>query len=192
MADSDAGRSRSSPLSDRTGTPADLDAWVRAGLPYAVAYAESMLRDRSAAEDVVHDCYCNLLRKADVYDLLRDGTKILMRSITNASINHNKRTKRFLSLSPDDEAGTPQVADPRSDDPADNAVGHDLQSAVAEGLDRLPPQQRAALELRSLGHSLQEISDALGVSLANAGVLVHRARQALGRMLTPYLKDQVG
>src|SRR5207244_834438 len=149
-------------------------------------------RDRGAAEDVVHDCYCNLLRKADVYDLLRDGTKILMRSITNASINHNKRTRRHLSLTPDDETATPQVADPRADDPADEAIGHDLESAVAEGLERLPPQQRSALELKSLGHSLQEISDTLGVSLANAGVLVHRARQSLGRMLAPYLGDQAG
>src|SRR5262245_30361949 len=51
-----------------------VDAWVRETLPRAVAYARSLLRDLPAAEDVAHDCYCRLLRRADIYDLPRDGT----------------------------------------------------------------------------------------------------------------------
>ena len=51
---------------------ADLDAWVLSTAPDAVAYAVSLLRDRAAAEDVVQDCYCRLLQKADVYDLPRE------------------------------------------------------------------------------------------------------------------------
>ena len=57
---------------------------------------------------------------------------------------------------------------------------------------RLPETQRAALELKSLGHSLQDIADALGVSPSNAGVLVHRARQAMSRFLAPYLEERAG
>jgi DNA-directed RNA polymerase specialized sigma24 family protein len=55
----------------------------------------------------------------------------------------------------------------------------------------LPITQRAALELKSLGQSLEEIGAALRVSANNAGVLVHRARQAMARRLEPYLKENI-
>ena len=51
----------------------------------------SLIRDHAAAEDVAHDCYCRLLRRADIYDLPRDGTKLLYRAITNACINRFQR-----------------------------------------------------------------------------------------------------
>lgn len=161
-----------------------LDAWVLATLPRAVAYAGSLLRDRVAADDVVHDCYVRILQKADVYDVPRDGTKILYRAITNACINRT-RTRRLVSLDTlgEDGAHSSLVADHRTLEPVEMLVHRELADAIATGLERLTLPQRAALELRSLGHSLDEIAQALEVSPSNAGVLVHRARQALGRYL---------
>src|SRR4029079_16434889 len=75
-----------------------LHSWVLATLPQALAFATSVLRDPALAEDVVHDCYCRLLQKALVYDLPRDGLKILLRSITNACIDHKGRQRPVLSL----------------------------------------------------------------------------------------------
>ena len=40
--------------------------------------------------------------------------------------------------------------------------------------------QRGALELKSLGYSLEEIAEALGTSSSNAGALIHR-REDPGR-----------
>jgi RNA polymerase sigma-70 factor, ECF subfamily len=156
-----------------------LDAWVLATLPRAVAFAGSLLRDPAAADDVVHDCYCRILRKADVYDVPRDGTKILYRAITNACINL-ARARRFVSLDALDDGG---VTDRRSIDPADTLIARELADGLAEALDRLTLPQRAALELKSLGHSLREIADALETTPNNAGVLVHRARQAVAKHL---------
>ena len=68
----------------------------------------------------------------------------------------------------------------------------ELEDAVADGLAQLPVTYRAALELKSLGMSLQEIADALDVSANHAGVLVHRARQAMARHLAPFVEDQAG
>src|SRR5437868_12477508 len=81
-----------------SASPAELDAWVLSTAPDAVAYAASLLRDRGAAEDVVQDCYCRLLQKADVYDLPRDGRKLLFESVTNACINRATRARHVLSL----------------------------------------------------------------------------------------------
>ena len=166
---------------------ATLEAWVLATLPRAVAFARSLLRDHSAADDVVQDCYCRLIAKADVYDIPRDGTKILFRAITNASIDRTARDRRHQSLDPDSECdGVPEPADVRMPTPADDATRRELEAALDAGLAQLPPAQRAAVELKALGHSLQEIADAIGVTATNAGVLVHRGRAALAKHLTRF------
>jgi RNA polymerase sigma-70 factor (ECF subfamily) len=172
-------------------TPDDLDAWVLATAPDAVAFAVSLLRNRDAAEDVVQDCYCRLLQKTNLYDLPRDGRKLLFTAITNACINLQVRGRPILSLQHDDET---------SDDPEDrnvvspeHAARHrELEEAVADALAQLPMNQRAALELKCLGHSLQEIGEALGVTANNAGVLIHRARQAMADRLARFTEEQAG
>lgn len=173
--------------------PDSLDDWVRRTWPRAVAYARSLLRDRVAAEDVVQDCFCNLLRKADDYDLLRDGVPLLMKAVSNACFKKNARARPMTSL---DVVGR----DGRGIDPADQSAGEppravlsaELERAIEAGLARLPHSQRAAVELKSLGHSLQEIAEILNVTPTNAGVLIHRGRQELARLLAPFLEDSAG
>jgi RNA polymerase sigma-70 factor, ECF subfamily len=164
---------------------AALDVWVRRTLAGAVAYARSLLRDRTIAEDVVHDCFCRLLRRADVYDLPNDGTKLLYRAITNACINHTQRTRPAGSL--DDGELSDRLADGKSATPADEAAASELEAAMQRGLARLSVMQRAAIELKALGHSLEDIADTLGLSATNSGVLVHRARKALAAELAAFL-----
>jgi RNA polymerase sigma-70 factor (ECF subfamily) len=171
---------------------ADLDAWVLASAPRAVAYATSLLRDPVQAEDVVQDCFCRLLRHRDTYDLPRDGVKLLFRAITNACINLKRRGRHLLSLDAlgDAEEGAGWEAPDKSVAPPDkNALHRELEEAVAAGLAQLPVPQRAALELKSLGHSQQEVGECLGISANHAGVLIHRARQALTVLLAPYFDE---
>jgi RNA polymerase sigma-70 factor (ECF subfamily) len=158
-----------------------------------MAFATSLLRDRDTAEDVVHDCYCRLLQKASVYDLPRDGMKILLRAITNACIDRKGRDRVLLSLDSMHEAensANNHWRDPRAAQPLDQAMARELEQALEEGLDRLPLAQRAALHMKSMGHSLQDIADTLGISVSNAGVLIHRARQAMSQYLAPYLEEK--
>jgi len=173
------------------GSADDLDRWVLATAPRAVAYARSLLRDPHQAEDVVQDCYCRLFAKAGTYDLPRDGLKLLLTAITNATINLRTRRKPVFGLVRRDGAtgdfDADDPPDPDADAPDELAVAGELSAAVAVALKRLPPQQRAAVELKSLGHSQQDIAGILGVSLSNAGVLLHRGRQALARHLAPFL-----
>ena len=67
-----------------------------------------------------------------------------------------------------------------------------MDAPLPEGLARLPDNLRAALEMKSLGHSLQEIAAALDITANHAGVLIHRARQALALYLAPYLEEKTG
>ena len=168
-----------------------LDAWVLATAPRAFAYAFTLLRDRAAAEDVVQDCYYRLLRKADVYDLPVDGLPLLLKSVSNACINHKTRRRTTRSL----DAGEPgstlgqAIADRSAADPQVIAMSRELEATIDKGLARLPLTQRAALELKSLGHSLEEIAEILGLTSGNVGVLIHRGRKAMAESLAPYLGD---
>jgi RNA polymerase sigma-70 factor (ECF subfamily) len=158
--------------------------------PRAVAYATSLLRDRERAEEVVQDCFYRLLRRREAYDLPRDGTKLLFRAVTNACINYTARARRLVSLDAlkdSDDAGHWEPADPRDDGPP--VMRQELEAAIGAALARLPPQQRAALELKSLGHTQQDIAEILDISPTNAGVLVHRARQAMAAHLAPFLTE---
>jgi RNA polymerase sigma factor (sigma-70 family) len=165
------------------------EAWVLATLPRALAFANSLLRDRARSEDVVHDCYVRLLQKADTYDLPADGTKLLYKAITNACIDINYRDRRLLSLEVATAAesdGPASLPEPKSSDPFELASHRELEEAVACELARLTAAQRGALELRSLGYSLAEIGEALAISSTNAGVLVHRARKLLAERLARF------
>ena len=166
----------------------ELDAWVLATWARAVAFAATLLRDRGAAEDVVHDCYCRLLAKAEEYDLARSGTKILFKAISNAAINRNTRERQLVSLDGTAEKNGWEVEDHRTGEPVQVLLDLELEKQVAEGLAKLPEMQRAALELRGLGYSLAEVAETLEITPTNAGVLVHRARQALAEHLAPYVE----
>lgn len=173
----------------------ELEDWILSTAPAAVAYARSLVRDHATAEDLVQDCYCRLLEKAHVYNLYRDGRKLLFQSVTNACINHNERSRMILSIdaSNDEKEGLHRIlADPHAEEPERHLLRRELEKAISDGLASLPVTQRAALELKSLGHSLQEIADALNLSATHAGVVVHRARQALAHFLAPYLEEKTG
>ena len=171
------------------GRPEDaIDAWVAETASRALAYAISLVGNRADAEDVVHDCFGRLLARSDHYDLPRDGTKLLFRSITNACINRTRRRPPVVSL---DGADPLALADKAEPGPEGRAILNELEGAVAEALASLPLNQRAVIELRSLGHSLVEAAEMLEVSQANARVLLHRARQALAARLRPYIEDPV-
>ena len=174
----------------RSDPRAAKEAWVLATLPRATAFASSLLRDRTLAEDVVHDCYVRLLQKANTYDLPRDGAKLLFKAITNACIDRNYRDRTMLSLDVEangEACGSPRVADSRACDPHDLATHRELEEAFAVELGHLTLAQRGAIELKSLGYSLVEIAEALGTTSTNAGVLVHRARKALAGQLARFV-----
>jgi RNA polymerase sigma-70 factor (ECF subfamily) len=170
-----------------------LDAWVLATAPRAMAYARSLLKNVDDAEEIVQDCYCRLIARKDKYDLPTDGLKLLLTSISNACINLRTRRKPMFSLGfpgTDQSEIIDDPVDPAADSPNDRAVHRELSEAVAAGLKLLPPMQRAAVELKSMGHTQQEIAEILGTSATNAGVLIYRARTALAQYLEPYLDSE--
>ena len=154
-------------------------------IPKAVAYARSLLAAPQDAEDVVHDVLCRLLNHPE-YDLPADGQRLLFRSVTNACINRWQRRKVILSLDgrQEDRSSLGQMLESsKATDPVETVMRREEMEQVGEALKQLPPMQRAAVELKALGHSLKEIAAHLNVSASNAGVLIHRGRKALSERL---------
>jgi RNA polymerase sigma-70 factor (ECF subfamily) len=162
-----------------------LDAWASNVIPRAVAYGRTLLRQPSEAEDIVQDVLCRLLAHPE-YDLAADGEKLLFRSVTNACINRETRRRPVQSLDAAPAGGAPRaalVAAKGVPDPSEDASARETHERIRAGLATLPSLQRAALELKSMSYSLQEVSGMLDVTVSHAGVLVHRARKALAAFL---------
>lgn len=172
----------------------DLDGWIASTVQQALAYAQSLVRNRAEAEDIVHDCYGRLIARANVYDLPRDGSKLLFKAITNACINATQRRTPTTELETAAHAsGADQLslADKPEVQPERQAMHRELEEAVENALEELPVTQRAVVELRSLGHSLVEVAEMLDISDANARTLLHRARARLAIRLRPFIEENV-
>lgn len=168
--------------------------------PRALAYARTLVRNTVDAEDIVHNCYCRLLAKADEYNLPSSGTKLLLKAVTNACINWVQRRAPEVSwgaevdgmsgiVSTARKGGGFPITDKPEREPVHSAMCNELQDAIDAALALLPVTQRAVVELRSLGHSLEEIAEMLGMTHANARVVLHRARQVLAKRLRPHVED---
>jgi RNA polymerase sigma-70 factor (ECF subfamily) len=152
-----------------------------------VAFARTLVKDVHTAEDIVADCYCRLLAKAGVYDLPKDGTRLLMKSIVNAAINANTRKRSWTGFATDSEETEQEPEDRTVLSVSSRMEAAELQAAIGQALATLPPTQRAAIELKSLDYSNGDIADMLDTSVTHVGVLIHRARVALEKALAPYL-----
>jgi RNA polymerase sigma factor (sigma-70 family) len=161
-----------------------LQGWVLSVAPRAAAFARSLVNDPNRADDLVQECLYRLLRRADQYDLERDGVKLLFQAISNLCINEATRRKAVVSLDaadPDDRPiPVPDAAGLRPDQILEH---REAEERVRAAMQTLPPVQRAAVELRALGMGKEQIGEVLGVTATNAGVLVHRGRLALAKEL---------
>ena len=127
-----------------------LNEWLAAVAPRAIAYARSLLGKNADAEDLVHDVLCRLLRHCE-YDLPRDGEKLLFKSVSNAAIDVRSRRRYIASLDSELAGGfnlASTLPDPAADSPSDALIGSELSEAIENALQALPQLQRAAIELK--------------------------------------------
>jgi RNA polymerase sigma factor (sigma-70 family) len=166
-----------------------ISEWVSQVLPKAVLFARSLVRDVHAAEDIVHDCVCKLLIRQEHYDLVNDGFKLLLRSISNASID---RLRKLEPWSLDDSGPGDRVQsagiDSKAIDPSSLVMVRELEMAIERGLQSLPVRQRAVVEMKGLGLRMSEIAESLTISESHAGVLLHRARATMSIVLADWTK----
>ena len=138
-------------------------------------FVRSRIHDDGLAEDVTADVFMSALRGIKSYrNQGRPFSCWLYRIAANAVASHYRNRRPQLSL--DDALDLAAV----ETDPADQAVDRERVRAVWQAVDRLPPQQRAAMILKfSDDLTMEDIGAILGKSSAAAKLLIYRAVQRL-------------
>jgi RNA polymerase sigma-70 factor, ECF subfamily len=175
-------------------TDADLLRRIAAGDAGAVAdlydrhagmllgLAMRIVRDRSEAEDVIHDAFVTVGERAGQYIPERGAVGAwLVTLVRNLSIDRTRRRDRRTAIARDVIAHDPEAkALAAPPDPETMLVGAVERDRVRKALAQLPDVQRATLEIAFYeGLTYAEIADREGVPL---GTIKSRAARALAAL----------
>jgi RNA polymerase sigma-70 factor (ECF subfamily) len=145
------------------------------------AYVASLLRDRSAAEEVTAAAFERAYRKRSAFDRARGEPRAWLFGIArNAALDELRRRQRLSMLVADPE-------DPGDADVVATAEDDDLvlrRTAIRAALATLSARDREVIALKfHAGLNNSELAKVLGVSESNAGTILHRSVQKLRRAL---------
>jgi RNA polymerase sigma-70 factor, ECF subfamily len=137
--------------------------------PKVYAYVQSLLRDRSAAEDVTALAFERAYRKRRGYREGRGTPEAWVFGIArNAALDELRRRKRHATL----ETEPGDLAAPAADDHAELALRRETVRAALQTLDA---RERDLIALKFHGGlSNAELARVLGLSESNAGTKLHR------------------
>jgi RNA polymerase sigma factor (sigma-70 family) len=137
--------------------------------PRVYAYVASLLRDRSAAEDVTAQAFERAYRKRRSYRPARGSMDAWLFGIArNAALDELRRRKRRATLEADPE----DTGSPPPEDQAELSVRRETVRAALAGLDG---QERDLIALKFAGGlSNGEIARVLRLSESNVGTRLHR------------------
>ena len=140
--------------------------------PALLAYGTSLLADRAAAEDVLHQIFLKLL---GMRQLPEDPRPYLFKAVRNRALNAMRNSARLTSLD-----GKEWLMKP----PGMADAGLEVEKAMHE----LPPEQREVVVMRIWGEmALTEIAVVLEIS---ENTVASRYRYALNR-LRALLKEEL-
>ena len=154
------------------------------------ATALRVVRDPTEAQDIVHDTFVALWKKAGTFEADRGNSfawaVTLVRNRAIDRVRMRRRRADLISASaPSDLGYEENISGPAADDHA--ALG-DQASAVRAAVSTLPPDQKRALELAFFGgFTQQQIAEKLSEPLGTVKARIRRAllklRDSLARRL---------
>jgi RNA polymerase sigma factor (sigma-70 family) len=153
-----------------------FESLYRRTFPKVYAYVASLLRDRSAAEEVTAQAFERAYRKRGTYRPGRGTPEAWLFGIArHAALDELRRLKRRAPLEADPE-------DLSALAPEDHAEGVVRRETVRAALATLEPRDRDLLSLKfQAGLSNVEISRVLAMTESNVGTKLHRAMEKLRR-----------
>lgn len=163
-----------------------MELYERHRLPI-FRFAYRLLGSVETAEDVTHDCFLSLIRRADNFRPDRAALRTyLFAAARNLALKHFRNVGRETML--DEMTEEPQFS-PRHE-PLRRLLDEELATHVREAVFSLSPLQREALVLFEYeGLSLAEISNITDTEVGAVKARLYRARERLRSMLLPYLSS---
>jgi RNA polymerase sigma-70 factor (ECF subfamily) len=161
----------------------EFDAWYQRARPKLLRLAQSRLRDRAEAEDVVQETALALWKQVQRQSI-DNLDAYAARSIWQNALRRSGRQRDWQSL---DEPGSLEPSVPAAAETAADAW--ELEAAI----DRLPLAQQTVLRLRFYtGYSFQETANALSIGLNTAASRCRYALDALRHALNPQEETHEG
>ncbi len=159
--------------------PLDLPTLVHLHSATLFRVANSLLRDRTEAEDVVQDTFLRVLQNQTKLPAIRDLRPWLIRIAWNLALDRRRRIR------PDQADETFLAALISQSTPADQTLGEAQQMhQTLAALDRLPAPERQVLLLSALQElETTEIAQIMNKSESAVRALLHRARTRLRERL---------
>jgi RNA polymerase sigma-70 factor (ECF subfamily) len=147
-----------------------------ARIAYSVALR--LMREASAAEDVVQDAFISLWRLADRFDAGRGSVRTYILSIVHhraVDILRSARMQRQADAEPETLESTPDTLN------VEHTVLHRIEARkLRAAVGHLPEEQRTIVELAYFhGYAYPEIASMLGIPL---GTVKSRLRLAMGKL----------
>jgi RNA polymerase sigma-70 factor (ECF subfamily) len=167
----------------RRGDEAAFDAIFRAWYPSLVRAAESLVRSRAVAEEIVQDVMLELWKRRETLDANTSAQAYLFQSTRNRSLNHlrHERVERQAE---------PQLSRSEAvDAPADSLmVEREIHQAMRRAVEGLPQRCREVFELsRTHGLKYAEIAQTLGISIKTVEAQMCKALRVMREELAPWL-----
>jgi len=156
------------------GASEQFEELYRSSAAEVYAYVASLLRDRSAAEDVTSLAFERAYRRRALFDVHRGSARSWLFTIArNAALDELRRRRRTGALLHDVADDSAQLGE------LDDEVA-ERRLLVRDGLASLEPADREVILLKFVGRlSNAEIARVLRCSESNAGTRLHRAIQRL-------------
>jgi RNA polymerase sigma-70 factor, ECF subfamily len=190
----------------RAGDEAAFAALIRMHGAGMLRVARMYVSSRAVAEEVVQEAWLGVLRGIDRFEGRSSLKTWLFRIVANTAKTRGAREARsapFSSFADGEDTVSPERflgADTRfpghwavppaswAGIPEDRLLATETMAVIRRAIERLPPSQRAVLELRDIeGLTADEVCNALDLTETNGRVLLHRARAKVRAALEEYL-----
>ncbi|HUU23204.1 MAG TPA: sigma-70 family RNA polymerase sigma factor [Phycisphaerae bacterium] len=146
-------------------------------------FAQAILGDPAAAEDVLQEAFLAAARAAATYDGRGRFRPWLMRIVRNRCLNRVESGRARRATGPGAGPAPDTVASSRSG-PVERASARERREAVEAAIAELPERQREAIGLYAFEQmSYREIAEVMQMPVNTVKTLIHRARANLAREL---------
>lgn len=145
--------------------------------------ARGILADDAEAEDVMQDAYVRAFRELAGFRGEARFSTWLTRIACHEALARARKRRRLVPISPI-SGGEPPDPPSQASSPERELENRELQAVLRDAVEVLPDPLRAVFCLREVeGLSTEEAADALGLTVENVRVRLHRAKRSLRQTL---------
>jgi RNA polymerase sigma-70 factor (ECF subfamily) len=156
-------------------------------------FARRLLDSAQTAEDVMHDCFLDLIRAPPETSADFDAARGTLRNYLLGMVRHRalKTFRRMARECELDEDASERRHAPARDEPLGRLLENELSEVVGRAVAELPPLQREVLILFEYEElSLAEVAAVVGADVGTVKARLFRARRSLKKTLAPYLSPR--